>query len=64
MAPPPGFFVSSPVHSLGCSFPLIMAAISSSATIVSALSVLPSTASIVPNTHLHGAVVVPLSNTH
>jgi len=64
MAPSPGFFASSLVHSLGCSFPLTMAAISSSAPIVSALSGLPSTASIVPNTHRHGAAVVPLSNTH
>jgi hypothetical protein len=64
MAPPPGFFASSPIHSLGCSFPLTMAAIPSSTPTVSALSRLPSAASIVLNTHLHGVAVVPLSNTH
>lgn len=64
MAPPPGIFVPSPVHSLGYSFPLTMAAIPSSATTVSTHSRLPSTASIVPNTHLLGVAVVPLSNTH
>jgi hypothetical protein len=63
MAPPSGFFTPSPVHSLGCSFPLIMTAIPSSTPTVSALSGLPFAASIVPNTHLHGVVVVPLSNT-
>jgi hypothetical protein len=42
----------------------IILTISSSTLIVSTLSGLPSTVSIVPNTHLHGAVVVPLSNTH
>jgi len=64
MAPPPGFFAPSPVHSLGYSFPLTLATIPSSATTVSTHSRLPSIASIVPNTHLHGAAVVPLSNTH
>jgi len=64
MAPPPGFFASAPIPSLRCSFPLTMAAIPSSAPIVSVLPGLPSTASIVPNTYFHGAMVVPLSNTH
>jgi len=64
MAPPPGFFAPSSVHSLGCSFPLTMAAIPSSAPTISTHLGLPSAASIVPNTHLHGAAVVPLSNTH
>ncbi|KAH8512320.1 hypothetical protein H0E87_005813, partial [Populus deltoides] len=32
---PPGFFVSAPIPSIGCSFPLTMAAIPSSAPIVS-----------------------------
>ncbi|KAL3571040.1 hypothetical protein D5086_028289 [Populus alba] len=41
-----------------------MAAIPSSAPIVSVLPGLPSAASIIPNTHFHGATVVPLSNTH
>jgi hypothetical protein len=41
-----------------------MTAIPSSAPIVSVLPGLPFAASIVPNTHLHGAAVVPLSNTH
>jgi hypothetical protein len=41
-----------------------MAAIPSSAPIVSVLPGLPSAASIVPNRHLHGVAVVPLSNTH
>jgi hypothetical protein len=40
-----------------------MTAIPSSTPTVSALSGLPFAASIVPNTHLHGVVVVPLSNT-
>ena len=61
---PPGFFASAPIPSIGCSFPLTMAAIPSSAPIVSVLPGLPSVASIVPNTYLHGAAVVPLSNTH
>jgi len=47
-----------------CTLMAIILTISSSTLIVSTLSGLPSTVSIVPNTHLHGAVVVPLSNTH
>ncbi|XP_073266435.1 uncharacterized protein [Populus alba] len=64
MTPPPGFFTPSSVHSLGCSFPLTMAAIPSSALTILTHSGLRSAASIVPTTHLHGAAVVPLSNTH
>ncbi|XP_073266434.1 uncharacterized protein [Populus alba] len=64
MAPPPGFFAPSSVHSLGCSFPLTMAVIPSSASTILTHSRLPSAASIVPTTHLHGAAVVPLLNTH
>ncbi|KAH8493914.1 hypothetical protein H0E87_020614 [Populus deltoides] len=55
---PPGFFASASIPSIGCSFPLTMAAIPSSTPIVSVLPKLPSAASIVPNTHLHVLVVL------